>query len=340
MFLEYLFFDNSKRQRVEEFNHELKEHWSKTKEDDLPPDITYKDFDKANSWIVRYEKTGKNETVAKQFSEISERLCEEFSPTILTDESSEYFNKSLYPLVNQFERYLRKLLYLKVSLCNEEKLKGTIRDIEKKDFGDIYNILFIDSDFRSAAREKIKKLNTRSEMFEAIDNLNERTAWDMLFGDSVLTIIKDNFDLLKEYRNDIMHAHNIGFSRFKEIKKLFSQANSELEKQISQILQFPSTTMVSLASIDTLYDKLASFSNEAERISNSVSRFLDLLAKLSISSISQETTANLEKLAMLLGASTDIVKNGTLSSGNDSDINKEAFDSSEDRGSIHEQHSL
>src|SRR5699024_7784762 len=135
---------------------------------------------------------------------------------------------------------LRKLLYLKVSLCNEEKLKSTIRDIEKKDFGDIYNILFVDNDFRSAAREKIKKLNTRSEMYEAIDSRSEKTAWDILIGNSVLAIIKDNFDLHKEYRNDVKHAHNIGYSKYKKAKKLFADANQELEKQIGEVLQYPS----------------------------------------------------------------------------------------------------
>ena len=156
MLLEYLFFDAGKRPQIETFNNDIINHWNTTKKDDLLPNITYIDFDTSDYWIVRYEKSGNYENLAKQFSEINNRICEEFSPTILTDESSEYFNKSLYPLVNKFERYLRKLRYLKVSLCNEEKLKGIIRDIEKKDFGEIYNILFIDNDFRSAAREKIK----------------------------------------------------------------------------------------------------------------------------------------------------------------------------------------
>ena len=266
MLLEYLFFDKSKRNLVEQLNDNLQEHWGKLKKDGSPPSITYKDFDDGDCWIVRYEKSGNSEQTAIQFSEISAKVCEESSPTILTDESAEYFNKSLYPLVNQFERRLRKLLYLKVSLCNEEKLKSTIRGIEKKDFGDIYNILFVDNDFRSAAREKIKKLNTRSEMFEAIDSLSEKTAWDILIGNSVLAIIKDNFDLLKEYRNDVMHAHNIGYSKYKKAKKLFADANQELEKQIGEVLQYPSEIIVSPGTVDTLYDKLVAFSTGAEKM--------------------------------------------------------------------------
>ena len=168
MVLEYLFFDKNQRQNVEVYNHEL-ETSDTGNSKNSSVQITYKDFDELECWIVKYERNGNNETTAKQSSEISTYICQEFSPTILTDESSEYFNKSLYPLVNKFERLLRKFLYLKVSQCDEQKFRSVISDIDQKDFGEIYTILFIDNNFRAAARDKIKKLNTRAEMYEAID---------------------------------------------------------------------------------------------------------------------------------------------------------------------------
>ena len=336
MLLEYLFFDKSKRSLVEQLNKDLQEHWGKLKKDGSPPSITYKDFDDGDCWIVRYEKKGNSEQTAIQFSEISEKVCEEFSPTILTDESAEYFNKSLYPLVNQFERRLRKLLYLKVSLSNEEKLKSTIRDIEKKDFGDIYNILFIDNDFRTAARDRIKKLSTRSEMFEAIDSLTERTAWDILIGNSVLAIIKDNFDLLKEYRNDVMHAHNIDYSKYNRAKKLFSDANQELEKQIGEIQQEPSEIMVSPGTVDTLYDKLVAFSTGAEKMAENMSRALDLFAKMSTVSVPPETMTNLEKFMTLIGTSAESVANEASLPENSSGASDEKPESGESEVSDHE----
>lgn len=155
MVLEYLFFDKNKRQNVEAYNHEL-ETSDTGNGKNSSVQITYKDFDELECWIVKYERNGNNETTAKQSSEISTYICQEFSPTILTDESSEYFNKSLYPLVNKFERLLRKFLYLKVSQCDEQKFRSVISDIDQKDFGEIYTILFIDNNFRVAARDKIK----------------------------------------------------------------------------------------------------------------------------------------------------------------------------------------
>lgn len=336
MLLEYLFFDKSKRSQVEQFNKGLLDRWGKLKKDGLAPNITYKNFDDGDYWIVKYEKDGNREQTAIQLSEISEKVCEEVSPIILTDESSEYFNKSLYPLVNQFERRLRKLLYLKVSLSNEKKIKSTIRDIEKKDFGDIYNILFVDNDFRSAAREKIKKLNTRTEMLEAIDGLSERTVWDILIGNSALTIIKNNFDQIKEYRNDVMHAHNIGYSKYKKAKQLFSEANQELEKQIGEMLQYPSETMVSPGTVDTLYDKLVAFSTGTEKMVENISRTIDLVAKISAISIPAETMTNLEKIVELMVAPTEAVEDEVRSPENPAGATDEKSENDESEVRGHE----
>lgn len=310
MVLEYLFFDKKQRQKVELFNQSLGE--SSTDDGKTPSfQITYKDFEGLECWIVKYEGKGGNETIAKQGAEISDRICEEFSPTILTDESSEYFNKSLYPLVNKFERLLRKFLYLKVSKCDEEKFRSVIADIDQKDFGDIYTILFVDSNFRAAARDKIKKLNTRAEMFEAIDALQESTAWHILVGDTVLSIIKENFDLLKEYRNDVMHAHNISWEKYKKAKKLYTNVNNELEQQINQLLQYQSTTVpLSEKTTSTLYDKLMAFNEDAEKVRNGMATFLEMFAKIADASVPKETLSNLEKILQILGSSAIVASDG------------------------------
>lgn len=335
MLLEYLFFDKNSRIDVETLNVEIMVHWDTSKDDPYPPDIRYNNLDSSDHWIVSYEKSGNNELNAKRFSELNEKICKEFSPIILTDESSEYFNKSLYPLVNKFERCLRKLLYFKVALCNEDKLQCAILDLEKKDFGEIYNILFVDNNFRSTAREKIKKLNTRAEMLEAIDSLSERTAWDMLIGKSVLDIIKDNFDLLKEYRNDVMHAHNISYEQYKEAKKLFIKANEQLEEQVDKILLHPSEWMLSGASVNMLYDRLVTSSDDLEKIANEMTGIIELVAKLSSTSISSGALTNIDRIMEVIRQSADSV-NGKLYLQNTTNRGKEATNIGEGKVSDNE----
>lgn len=295
MILEYLFFDKNQRQNVEVYNHEL-ETSDTGNSKNASVQITYKDFDELECWIVKYERNGNNEATAKQSSEISTYICQEFSPTILTDESSEYFNKTLYPLVNKFERLLRKFLYLKVSQCDEQKFRSVISDIDQKDFGEIYTILFIDNNFRAAARDKIKKLNTRAEMYEAIDALQESTAWHILVGDEILTIIKDNFDLLKEYRNDVMHAHNISWGKYKKAKKLFTDANDALERELNQLLQYPSVVPMSEKAVSILHDKLLVLDNDAEEISQSLAAFLRTFANSDNIATADKLSENISKI--------------------------------------------
>lgn len=70
MVLEYLFFDKNQRQNVEVYNHEL-ETSDTGNSKNSSVQITYKDFDELECWIVKYERNGNNETTAKQSSEIS-----------------------------------------------------------------------------------------------------------------------------------------------------------------------------------------------------------------------------------------------------------------------------
>ena len=300
MVLEYLFFDKKNQTEVELFNQKIEETSVGDKKT-ATPHFTYNDFDGLDCWILKCEIEGQNEVVAKKLSEIGSSIIDNFAPKILTDECSEYFNKSLYPLVNKFERLLRKFLYLKAASCKEDKLIKAISDIEKKDFGDIYTILFVDSNFRTAAREKIKKLNTRAEMFEAIDALQESTAWHILVGDSVLSIIKDNFDIIRDYRNDVMHAHNINYERHKKTKKLFKDANSALETQINLIYKSPTATTISDKTALSLYDKLTAINRGAENLAGGLSVLIDILSKFS-SPEPLDMYPGLKKIVELLGS--------------------------------------
>lgn len=84
MILEYLFFDKTQRNNVESFNHELETSYDNNK--NLPLQITYRDFENLKCWTIRYERSENGEAAAKQISGISSRICQKFSPTILTDD--------------------------------------------------------------------------------------------------------------------------------------------------------------------------------------------------------------------------------------------------------------
>lgn len=112
-------------------------------------------IDNSDCRIVKYTVSGGDEDSAKLLSAINEIVVDKYKPTVLTNESSAYFNKRLYPLFNEFERKLRKLVYLKSALYNKKDETKAIRHLETMTFNEIFEILFTDRDFMLKLKEKV-----------------------------------------------------------------------------------------------------------------------------------------------------------------------------------------
>ena len=131
---EYLFMGKETRDAVEKYKPEN-------------VDIEIFDINNTDCWCATYSVRGENETGAKTLSKINEHIISNFHPTILANGCSAYYNKKLFPYINEFERKLRKLLYLKSALSKNPKDGETIKDLESKDLGEIFTLLFTDVNF-------------------------------------------------------------------------------------------------------------------------------------------------------------------------------------------------
>lgn len=81
------------------------------------------------------------------------------------NESAAYFNKSLYPYFNEFERKLRKLLYLKSALQHDATASQNIKELESKDLGTIFELLFTDTQFiKDVKKASMKNHGNLQEM--------------------------------------------------------------------------------------------------------------------------------------------------------------------------------
>lgn len=78
-----------------------------------------------------------------------------------------------------------------------------------------------------------------------------------------------------------MHAHNIGYDRFKDIKELFSRINAELDKQINSIIEKPHSIILSPAALKSLCEKLSVFNDNTEKMVSNISQTLEAFANLS-----------------------------------------------------------
>ncbi len=193
----------------------------------------------------------------------------------LENGASSYFNKKLYPKMNDFERLLREYIYLKqqVSIAALEEQIGQEADEENKnvlkskksslnrlfsnkpleemDFTEIYTKLFIDSRFCDEIKKRFfpegeGKITTaykvtKDEYLKFITETEENVVWSDL-SEGKLEIIRINYDTIKKIRNDIMHAHNFDYKHFSESFNLIKTVLDELKSELSQLIMFPDNT--------------------------------------------------------------------------------------------------
>ena len=190
-------------------------------------------------WILVLEVKGESEDAAKLLDPINTQICEKYAPTVLTNECSGYFNKSLFPIINEFERKLRKLLYLASALQDDSNDREVISNLETEELGKLFETLFSDSEFVKSAKETINRKTwqfTKKEVLDAIRNIDEHTCWDALLGPTCVKTLREHFGELRRYRNDVMHAHNINYTQYRAAKQMFMKTNKELDIAIDNLI--------------------------------------------------------------------------------------------------------
>lgn len=225
MIQEYLFNSNEYREAVEKY----------TEESCLQ---NIYDIDKSGCWIVSYFRSGENENTAKVLSYLHNYIVRNFNPIVLSNGCAAYYNKILYPYFNEFERKLRKFLYLKSALSQDAKNSELIKDLESKDFGEIFTLLFSDTEFVKSTKASVNTKTwqfTKDEIIAVIQKIEENTIWDKLIGKDSVPLLRSDFASVKDYRNDIMHAHSMETSQFYAAGKLIKEINKQLDEEIGKI---------------------------------------------------------------------------------------------------------
>lgn len=222
MILEYLIKDEEEVSAVKNYSSEkIKQEISKV----------------GAIFILIISAPGDNEDSARLLSKVHDEIEQTHRFVVLSNGPSEYFNKSLFPFINEFERKLRKLLYLASVLREKDKISGieNIKDLENKGLGEIFDILFADAEFDKRIRNLSKEVSwkfSKKWTLKHIESLNENTLWYRLLGINVREL-SDNYIDVKDYRNDVMHAHNMNYSRYVKIKETFKKINQGIGFLIS-----------------------------------------------------------------------------------------------------------
>lgn len=157
---------------------------------------------------------------------------------------------------------LRKFLFLSIALADDQGLWRKIKDLDKIDFYTLYLRLFTSPSFNKELYKlfgESKPKYTKAHIQELIANIKEDDVlWDIVVGDK-LQIIKREFLNIKDYRNDVMHAHYISYSAFSKASKLFKTVNAELSNENDRLVRFPELVKNDDAISNVINDILAEY---------------------------------------------------------------------------------
>ena len=233
MLLQYLIIKDEKTTKIKDFkpgSELVKMNCEELKDSDI--------------FLLTFSVDSNDIKAARLLDTLNNMIVEKYKNecTVLENQASAYFNKSLFPLINDFERLLRKVLYTaKSTLLNKDKIDSKIKekiekniiDIEEMEFGPLFEILFTDENFNKTVKSVVGRANpcTKKQFIELIEQQTENPLWtNFPVAKDVCPTLTESFTEIRYFRNDVMHAHNIDAKTFSKAKKLFEEVNDELRE--------------------------------------------------------------------------------------------------------------
>lgn len=233
MIIEFLYKDNTYESIIDGINESLNFEEN---------EITYKPIVQVGLNIFSFSKSGDNETTAKKLDEIKNQVFQLLDPDnmfVITDEVSSYFCQRLYPQMANFERRLRKVLYIASIKSNDEKAISVCRQIEQQEFAQIYQMLFSDAEYVMEAKKIVNSKSpefSKHDILKQLKDISESTLWNKLFNGQY-SYIPENFLDIKDGRNKVMHSRNISFDDYTSIKNNLEKSNRILKQIECDLLE-------------------------------------------------------------------------------------------------------
>ncbi len=216
-----------------------------------------------------FELTRNDKTRIDEFTELSRRikkLVEKINPqkvkiNTLWDDIALEYAKEAYPLINQVENLMRKLIskfmlinvgmdWSKEAMHSEIKNKLTLKkenadlhfdDIYQADFIQLSEVLF--KQYRSVDIGYIDNLLSKAEKlsdlkFAELKRLQPLSNWERYFsaiieGDEKK--IKETWDKLYDYRNKIAHNRGLTKKEYEDVKVLVGEVSQIIAKALESL---------------------------------------------------------------------------------------------------------
>lgn len=208
--------------------------------------------------LLSYEYSKSKLSSAKKFDKFLSKFREfleknDLNYSILSNSLSMYFSNRLYPTFQVYESLLRKILVLALSPLENENVikvikketKGkldpskilALQSIEKLQIAELHSLIFeININPVRDLTIHFKDFQNKNEYIlkEMINNSLPITIWEKHFtpftDSEKVDVLKNNYDSIRQYRNDVMHFHMLTYRSYKKIDLLLSNVIKELEE--------------------------------------------------------------------------------------------------------------
>lgn len=222
MKVEFLYEDNTYKTIIDDLKDSLKLEEN---------GIIYTPVVQAGLNIFSFQKKGENEETAKQLDAIKNSVLDALLAEnlfIIADEISFYFCQRLYPQLADFERGLRKVIYIASVKSGDGNIIKTCKKIDELEFSKIYQMFFSDEKYVNEAKKIVNSNSptySKYDMIKKLSDISESTLWNKLFKGKY-SYIPENFLSIKEGRNRVMHSRNISYIEFLKIKNMLLKSNN------------------------------------------------------------------------------------------------------------------
>ena len=215
--------------------------------------------------ILSYEYSKSKLNSAKKFGDFLSKFREflgknRLKYSILSNSLSMYFSNRLYPKFQTYESLLRKIFVLALSPLEDEDIIGivkertndkldlskihTIEHIERLQIAELHSLIFeININPVNNLTNHFKNFQDKSKyhLKQMIKKALPITIWEKHFvpfiDDERADVIKNSYNSIREYRNDVMHFHMLTYKRYKKIDSLLSDVIEELKEVQNNMLE-------------------------------------------------------------------------------------------------------
>ena len=209
--------------------------------------LSFVDQSERKATLIRFEVKETSIVAARKLEKLYDTVKQLNISMPVLDERSQFFHSELFPLINNYECLLRKLLIVS-GTQNKEKIRKKdyeqLMRLESFDLSMLHNLLFTDQYFNTQVKsiftEENKHDYTKDELMKKVSEINEEPLWDKLFIKDLLIDLRVSFTRLKDYRNIVMHARVITYEEFVAAKKLFTKINKQIKTEIERMEYHPS----------------------------------------------------------------------------------------------------